>query len=139
MRIRTHVQLLAPLKKLHILRSSFLAFNPYYGGAPRFVTGARHIFFASGQNISAPDGPDFTLPGRRARPPDSPIPGSCKEDDRPMVRRFGKPDPYDNEMEAAEEFMPDPFSEEPHSFLHKKRARIVQNALNQEKKPENGQ
>jgi hypothetical protein len=51
MRIRTHVQLLAPPKKLHILRSSFLAFNPYYGGGACFVTGVRHIFFADGQNI----------------------------------------------------------------------------------------
>jgi hypothetical protein len=54
-----------------------------------------------------------------------------------MVRRFGTPDPYDNEMEAAEEFMPDPFSEEPHSFLHKKRAKTSVNAEKPENKAEN--
>ena len=38
-----------------------------------------------------------------------------------MKNQYNKPSQYDNDMEAAEEFQPDPFSEEPHTRPHKTR------------------
>lgn len=50
-----------------------------------------------------------------------------------MFRRQDRKIPparYETEMEAAEELTPDPFSEEPHTIVHKKRMKSKENSQN---------